>query len=487
MSKENELSKNNKLSRRDFLLNLVLGSGGLFFMASCSAKNFLNVAPINSLDKPAFFKTTDDLVTGVNGVYSSQQGLFNSYLTFEMQEIRSDNARISMTSDYPIDLFSTLPGSNVVLDIWSNMYNVINLANAVIETGPKVSGDKNLASRVVGEAKFLRAMTYFEIVNLWGDVPLRINPTDNFNNVVVPTSPSSKIYTQMIQDLNDAASVLPTSYDGSLNNEPGRATKYAAMTMLGKVYLQSGDKSNAKAALSQVINKYSLLPNYKDIYAPGNKNSAESIFEISYNPANHTGLGLNNMFIPHEEAVRLGILAGGYSPQFIFPTQDLIDSFESGDLRKDASISIDQTSGDPYISKFIDLNAVSNGSNIDLVQLRYADVLLMLAEATGESSESYGYINQVRNRAGLGPISSSTPGTFIDKVQHERRVEFAFEQHRWFDLLRLPQSEVISIMSNQLTKQTGKSVSLNKNDLLYPIPTYEIQISDGKVTQNPGY
>lgn len=497
MDKKKNSQKERKMNRRDFLRNLAVGSTGLFFLGSCNTRDFLNVTPHNQLDKASFYDSPANLVTAVNGVYGQQAFAFggdgNFNRVFTVQAAITDNVA-QYAQDQPEriaqDTFSELPGNIRVRYTWQYFYDVINLANAVITNGPKLKKKKDLVARVIGEAKFLRAMTYFSIVNLWGDVPLRLKPTKNFNDVIVPTSPASKIVDKIVQDLNDAIGVLPTSYDGGKNNEVGRATKYAALTLLGKVHLQEGEPGKAKQALNQVLHKFSLLSDYNNIYATGNKNSSESIFEISYNPGNQTGLNLNKAFIPTSVASKIGIPRGGSTPIRFFPTQDLADAYEKDDLRKDASVGRASSNGDSnhlYISKFVDPKAGANGANINLVQLRYADVLLMMAEATGESSKAYGYINQVRDRAGLGPIGANTPGTFIDKLHHERRVEFAFEQHRWFDLLRLPANKVIGIMEEQLKKQTGKKVTIPKYKLLLPVPLLEINRSNGKVTQNPGW
>ena len=168
---------------------------------------------------------------------------------------------------------------------------------------------------------------------------------------------------------------------GAAKNEKGRATKYAAVTLLGKVELQAGDKTAAEAAFRQVIGKYSLLTDYSSVWAAGNKNTAEAIFEVNFLPDNQTGFGLPTTLIPASEAARLGIKAGGASVLTEFPTQDIIDAFEVGDLRKDASIAFAVDNGQAYISKFMDLNAATYGHNINWIVLRYADVLLSLAEA----------------------------------------------------------------------------------------------------------
>jgi hypothetical protein len=256
---------------------------------------------------------------------------------------------------------------------------------------------------------------------------------------------------------------------------------------LGKALLQQGKKPEAVAALTSVVNLgvYSLLPNYSDLWLPANKNTVESIYEIQFEPANQTGSPYTSSLVPPLEATKLGIVAGG-NAFAVRPTQNMVNEYEPGDKRFKASISIDGN-GLPYIIKYLDLQTASSGARNDFPVLRYADVLLLLAEATGEGPQAYALINQVRTRAGLGNISAASPGTFIDKVMHERRVELAFESHRWHDLLRLPAAQTIAIMSAQLTAQFGRTIQLTTKNLLYPIPIAEIQTSGGIIIQNPGY
>jgi hypothetical protein len=383
--------------------------------------------------------------------------------------------------------FSDDAGNLLVLTIYTQMYDIINLCNAIIERAPAATGDAAVIARVVGEAKFLRAATYFQLVQDWGQVSLKTTESVDFSTVIQPRAAVSEVYSFIVSELTAAAGALPHSYDGTAGNEKGRATWGAAMGLLGKVQLQQGNNAEAEAALQAVVNsnEYSLLPVYADLWKPENQNTAESLFEIQYEPANQTGSPYTSSFIPPAEANALGIVAGG-NAFAIRPTADMVNEYEAGDERKAASLAIDGT-GLPYIIKFLDLQAAASGARNNFPVLRYADVLLLLAEAKGESTASYDLINQVRDRAGLGPIDATTPGTFIDKVQHERRVELAFEGHRWHDLLRLPPSEVIDIMSTQLTTQFARPVSLASKNLLYPIPIAEIQTSNGIITQNDGY
>jgi len=461
---------------------------GITLVSSCS-EDFLDVVPQDRVDKTTFYSTADEVVIGVNGAYASLRSDYGNLNLFAMREARSDNAQLNpngQSEQISLDSFNETSGNLLVLDGWTNMYRTISLANAVIEKGPGAKGSQSLIARAIAEAKFIRALTYYQIVIIWGQAPLRTTLTD-VENPNVASSPSSAIYDLIVQDLTEVSAVLPETYAGGFNNEVGRTTKFAALALLGKINLQRGNKPAAETALRQILGKYTLLTNYSDIHKAGTNNSAESIFEINFNPSNQTGLGFPANFVYQSEMTRLGILANGTTQPSIIPTNDLINSYEVNDNRKAATITTSVAENKPYVSKFLDFSAAAQGHDINLVVIRYADVLLLLAEAIGETTEAYGFINQVRTRAGLAAIDGTTPGTFIQKVMKERRIEFAFEQQRWTDLLRLPASEVISIMSAQLTGQQGSTVTVTQNDLLYPIPKPEIDLAGGLVVQNPGY
>ncbi|MDN5213050.1 RagB/SusD family nutrient uptake outer membrane protein [Fulvivirgaceae bacterium BMA12] len=465
--------------------------------------DFIDVAPEGSIDADAFFSNSDELVFALNGVYASQRGIFGNLNYFNLIEARSDNAGQDQSDQkerVETDTFEETPGNLLMVNIWTQNYILINNANTVIARAPGVPADSDaeqaLINRVVGEAKFLRAMSYFTLVNMFGDLPLRTEPTTDFDNAVLPRSSVADVYAFIASDLTEAANVLPDSYTGGAFNEVGRATRFAALALLGKVQLQNGNGAAASSALQNVIGQFSLLDDYADIHAAGNNNTAESIFEVSFNPTNQTGLGFNNALIPSSEASRLGIVAGGNGGNLpTFPTNDVQTIYEATDLRAAASFTpYDGGNATHYISKYIDLDAAGDGSDINLVLLRYADVLLMKAEADGESDASYELINQVRRRAfGQDPgapdptidIDAAMPGTFLEKVMLERRREFVFENQRWLDLKRLPDSDVLTIINNHLSAEYTGVPSVVANRLIYPIPQQEIDISGGVVQQNP--
>lgn len=475
---------------------------GLLFSYSCG-EDFINLIPEEAIDKGSFFKNETELLLALNGTYRMQTNFYAGLLSYQIREGRSDDTVIDQ-QDQPeridTETFEEVNNSQIVVGEWLNLYNIINHANGVIVNGagavPNQPGGQDLIDRYIAEAKFLRALAYYEIVVLWGgNAPLRLEPATDFS-IIVPSSTTEAIYNQIVQDLTEAIAVLPTSYSG---NDVGRATHYAALSLLGKAELQRGNNSAALTAFRQVEGNYSLLANYADLYAIGNDNHSESIFEISFNKSD-ISFGLANNFVHSTEMVRLGLLGGTDRQNLLFaPTNDLVAAFNPSDLRASSTFAFenDDPSDIVYISKFID-GLDSTNPDINQIIFRYADVLFGLAEAIGESSEAYEYINQVRRRGyGLDPntpdisvdISTATPGTFNEKLLNERRLELAFEAgHRWKDYLRLTdQSIAVSQLEAHLLDQVGRSISLTVDNLLYPIPFREIDLSEGLINQNPGH
>ena len=480
----------------------------LLLMATfLSCEDFVEIEPEDRIDATTFFATDLEVIIGVNGAYAAQRGIWGDLQSYNLLETRSDNT-VQNTNEqaerFETDTFEESAGNLPVLVSWGAFYEVINVCNLVITRGPDAIGDPNLINRGIAEAKFLRAFSYFHLVNMWGGVPLRLQPIGDFldeDQTVIARSSVEEVYNQIESDLTDAISVLPEIYDGGSDNEVGRATSLAALTLLGKVQLQQGNLQGAESTLRQVEGKFNLLSDYALIHSTANNNSEESIFEINFLPGNQTAYGLNSLFVPISEAEKFGIeLAGGASGDLaVRPSQDMVNLFDPADQRLAASIGIVEETGLAYINKFIDFEAGVNGHNMNIVALRYADVLLMLAEAVGESPEAYELINKVRRRGfGSDPnmpnpavdIDAGTPGTFIEKLQTERQLEFAFEMHRWIDLLRLPQADVVNIMNTHLNNEPeygGDVFNLTTDNLLYPIPVSEVELSGGKITQNPGF
>jgi hypothetical protein len=470
---------------------LSIGATALLFLSmlsSCS-KDFLDVVPTDRIPKQEFFKNEADMTAAIYGVYSAHKSLYtgSELAVYNLEETRSDNTNqdFGRQSEHKaVDNFTVQDGNTSITGMWALAYNCINLCNAVVDRAPGATMDATKKAQIVGEAQFIRAQVYFLLLQDYGEVPLRIHETVSLsgdNNLA--RAGADSVYLQIISDLQSAAANLPANYTGS---DIGRATSFAANTLLGKVELQKGDAAAAVIALRKVVftgSPYSLLTNYADLWTPGTKNSPESIFEIQFLPPLN-GCPFWNFFAPPSLNVPGGT-NGSTSPNT--PTQDLINAYEPGDTRLAASIAYDPNN-QPYIKKFKDPGvAVGNDANTDFPILRYADAKLLLAEALGETQEAYDQINDVRHRANLGPISSATPGTFIEKLMHERQVELAFECHRWHDLLRMGQESAIAIMNANLAHEfPAGNISIDAHNLVAPIPNTELQ-TNTLATQNPGY
>jgi|TARA_B110000261_G_scaffold60422_1_gene71140 hypothetical protein len=450
----------------------------LISFMSCS-KEFTDLSPISERNTGSFYTSANDFEVALAGVYNTllSQGVYNEAIWI-MNDLRSDitfwDAGGLAAAIVRYDDFEETTIDYVGRDSWIAHYKGIGRANSVIGRIEDVEMDASQKTRIVGEAKFLRSLLYYNLATTFGNVPLVLNEAtsadDDKENVQVPIA---QIYSQIAADLTEAESSLPSTAKG------GRATKGAAAALLGKVYLTQGDKTSAASALKRVSG-YSLVDNYTDLWGVENEFNKESIFEVSY----ESGYGvLGNLYT---SAMNTELGATVTSGSRNFPTKSLISSYEAGDTRFEASIAgIGSEAvgfaadGAGWCIKYGTTNpSTDNDGPNNWVVLRYADVLLMLAEALGESTESYGYINQVRARAGLGAISSSTAGTFAEKLLQERKVELAFEGHRWPDLKRF--GVAASVMSSD-----PRAIDI-RGRLNLAIPQREMDINPDFV-QNPGY
>lgn len=455
------------------LLAALLLVGGL---SACS-EDFTMLTPPSQKNVAEFYQTPEDFRQAIIGVYDAlqQRGTFNMGYWIA-GEMRSDNTDAGedvtglAAQLAALDSFDELPTNDYVLAIWADSYRGVARANVVLARLSTANLSAELKAQYEGEALFLRSLFYYYLAQIFCNIPLildeTISPNQPLNQV-----PASEVYAQLIQDLRRAEELLPVRYP---RGQEGRATKGAAATLLAKIYLIVGDRNNAAATLRRIINNYGyqLLANYADLWGPSNENNPESIFEVQYKAG---GLKEGSPFV--DQFVPWSTATGGQTGNR--PTLDMQQAYEAGDQR--FLISMDTSYVDArgqrqsarYIKKYISQPFALFDAENNFIVFRYADVLLMLAEALGESSEAYELINQVRRRAGLADIGPNTPGTFEEKLLHERRVELAFENHRWFDLLRFGRAIDIMRAKGYRPKQC------------FPIPQREIDVSQGVLQQNP--
>lgn len=443
----------------------------LLGLMSCS-ESFTDLAPISQRNAGIFYETASDMEVAVNSIYNTLKlgGTYNqSY--WVLQELRSDNSfwdGTGLAEEITVfDKFIDIPTSNISEAAWVDSYLGISRANIVLNRIDGIAMDENLKDQYIGEALFLRSLYYYHLAVAFGNIPLILTETASVAEGQEHRQvAASTVYTQLISDLILAEGLLPQSYGAG---DLGRATKGAVATLLGKIYLTSGDNTSAASALRRVTG-YSLVPNVADLWGAQNEHNAESIFEVEF----ESGFGdQGNAFTNQFNGDLSGTVTGG---QRNIPERDLLDAHEAGDARFNLYDGI-TTTNTGWTTKYGVTNAAAeDDAPNNWVVFRYADVLLMLAEALGEGNEAYALINQVRNRAGLGDIDANTPGTFAEKLLQERRVELAFENHRWADLLRF--GVVESVMSAQ-----GKPIN---GRLLFAIPQRELDLNSN-FSQNAGY
>ncbi|PQB07756.1 hypothetical protein BST83_11790 [Polaribacter filamentus] len=446
----------------------------LLTFSSCS-KEFVELAPENVLNTEDFFKTKDDFNAAVLAAYAKLQGQVEIY--FELVEWRSDNldllAPTAGTQDrFNINKFQETSANGILQNAWANFYNGIFRTNVITDKINEANFDEEIKNQFEGEARFIRALTYFNIVRLWGDAPIVLTEISAEESLTLGRSPVAQVYEAIEADLLFAVEHLPISHS---SQDFGRATKGAARTLLGKVYLTQNKYAEAVTVLNDVVGQYSLLPTISDVFDTSNKTNNEIIFSIRFNKEIE-GEGHGLWFAVSDLSI---------SPF----TPKLTTAYSASDNRKDA-IAFRATGNLFAPSKFFDTEstATRNFGN-DYILLRYADVLLMLSEALNEQSYqangiAFTYLNEVRERANLPALTStelSNQNSFRETILNERFLEFPFEGHRWFDLIRTKTAE------SEIN--AGIGISIQDYQLLYPMPQAEIEKINNTTIfyQNDGY
>lgn len=449
--------------------------------------SFLDRSPISNANENSFYKTESDFHVAMTAAYNSLYTLYGpESLPSFFGELMSDNVYNDNTAgnvkDY--EAFDTHigmdPNNTLVLGYWNNYYESIFIVNNILSKSIGVDFSSKLSLQA--EAHFLRALYYFDMTRAWGDIPLVLNPVSISESLKLPRTPQSQVYNAIIEDLIFAAEHLP---EKNKERFTGAATAEAANTLLGKVYLTLGNKTEAEKALNKVYGKFSLV-SYADLWNLNKKNGTESIFEIQYKGGKSNPYSLYwAMFTPLDN--RIVTAWGGGMNQV---SNDLWNAYESDDPRRDISIQNGYTTANgSYVDvKFCikwkdenaEVNALREAANNNFIVLRYADVLLMLTEATGDS----GYLNEVRDRVGLPRFGTTEYplqyNTIALACEHERQVEFAMEFHRWFDLIRI--KKALSVIKN-----SSKNVTMTEGQLLLPIPLDVISQNPAIITQNEAY
>ncbi|SMD18152.1 Starch-binding associating with outer membrane [Pedobacter nyackensis] len=473
-------------------------------LSSCH-KDLLEPIPESVLTTVNFYGSAKDIDQAVIGAYSGFQA--RKPTDYLLLEIPSDNlyasANTSVSGANALDILALTTDNDLVANFWSANYSVIFRANAVL-----VNIDKPLdykatqKDQFIGEAKFLRALMYFDLVRLYGGVPKVTTLLSAEAARQVPRASEEEIYGLIVDDLLDAINKLPQTF-----NVRGRASKGAAIALLGKVYVYQKNWIEAEKQLAKLFTApytYGLVTNFADLWKLTNENNSESIFALTYIEGSNAHT-LSTAFIPNGGAP--GIVDRG--AEVALPSWSLHKKYITGDTRKAATITEmwrapakpnDPLTWYPFVAKYA-VPHVYGSSGLDLPVLRFADVVLLYAEVLYERNkpaEALIELNKVRQRAFgnasqnylLSGITNSTD--FIDKLFLERQLELAYENERWFDLVR--SGKYLNFTSEERPYNPATSTALSvavatRIDLKYfPIPLKEIEkAAPGVLTQNKGY
>tara|TARA_R110002124_G_scaffold287323_6_gene472831 strand:- start:1454 stop:2932 length:1479 start_codon:yes stop_codon:yes gene_type:complete len=480
-------------------------------MSSCS-EDFLEIFPETTLNEGNFYQTQEEFILLANGCYVPMRN-YEKDLHWVLAELISDNTsfqyniRTGEAVRGVIDQFIITSDNRGYGQFWDLSYNGITRCNkllAEIDREGVSWSNEAYKDRSEGEALFLRALYYFNLVRQYGGVPLVTMPITAQEAVNIDRSTEEQVYQQIISDLESATTHFSNA---TTVHEDGRANKYAAQALLGKVYLTQKNYTQAASVLKEVIDsgQYSLLPEYADLYDPSNPDFTETLFSIQYSENNRD---LSNRFIfmfapwSSEGEItnrpNISMVSAGWN----IPTEDLVNAFEEGDKRK--AVSINTWTGPDWDGEIRDLSYIGKfkppvsapddrcGDNMPV--LRYSDVLLMYAEALnglGRTGEAIPFVEMVRNRAGLTDALNGYDQTSLqDLIMHERQVEFCFENQRWYDLKR--SGKAVEVMSAHGVREKemkpflfDASFNITANKLLAPIPAEQILIN--RLEQNSGY
>jgi len=480
--------------------NLLLSVLLLTLLISC--EKFLDEKPVsdgiavnNSASDSVLYSTANDAEAALAGVYSDFRNEYFELDYFVNGDAQSDDAYAGADNpaNFQIDEFNIDATNLNVSRDWAYLYSTIGKANTVIDNVMAVPDSSLTMARrkgIIAEASFIRAFMYFQLVRLFSDVPLVLNSVTTFNLDILPKlfpprSPQSEVYAQIIKDLETA---LPDVAVTAANKNI--VTKGAVNAVLAKVYatIEPHDWNKVQQYCDAVIaGPYSLLPNYDELWDNMHENSEESIFEINYEGTSASGNWGVSMF------------RGTDWKKFNIPSNDLVRAFddEGDNIRKTSSIFFDDVTGlwsdskwpqtnYPFINKY---RIVESPSSQNYIFIRLADILLLKAEALnelGSTGAAADLVNQIRNRVNLPNTTASGQEEMRLAIAKERRLELAFEGHRWFDLKRT--GRAIEVMNNVKGPDgvTPIGYNLTPNRLIWPIPQAEMD-KNSNLVQNSGY
>ena len=475
--------------------------------ASSACSDMLTENPRDRISTEAFFQTAADAKAGIAATYRplSTGALWGTNLQWALNAA-TDESRVGPEEENPnivaltqLSWTTTNPyiaGSNASGGAWAGLYQMITRANLVLDKVPGITMDETQKAQILGEAKFLRALGYFYLVRLYGDVPLVLTPEDQ--TALGPRTAQADVFAQIVKDATEAEAALPPSWGAT---DKGRATKASADALLAEQYLWRKDWPNAATNAKKIIDSglYGLQANYLNAFLPGSQNRNEEVFAAQSSSA--TGAPAIDIAAWEYPRNMNPNSNGGWGTWQ--PLQSFIDSYPSGDYRKEVSFFTSglDPSGKvvtflPHVYKFRP-TARPGQQDVNWPIYRYADVLLMYAEALneqGQTAAAIGMVNQIRARArnGTGAENRASPADLPTSLSQsaaraaifdERKWELAYEGKRWFDLVRQG-FNVFQAAEN--ADPTVIPANIQPSRMVWPIPQAQIDLNPN-LTQNPGY
>jgi len=455
----------------------------------------LDLVPISDLTTGNFYHTEAQIGVAVAGMYNGMRDLFSQYKPYMAQSPSDNISQLYLSyqeGETGISQYTTNTGNFVVIDYWQAAYQAIYRCNIVIEKSEGVEfTNPATKERYIGEAKFLRALIYFDMVRFFGGVPLMTKIIPLEETYKVGRATKEETWAQVKADLNAAIAGLPET------DNTGRATKYSALGILADVHLNLGEYSEAKAAIDQVINSgnYELHADFAEVWKDANNNGKHSIFAIQF--LNQTGEGNSypNRHAPHFIDTQQLPFSG--SGRDLIPSENLWNAYSPEDtVRRDLTLKnfwIDGRDGFLNVDSYWQCKMGINNTpfafmvwGINQIVMRYAEALLISAEVEnqlGNDARAVELINMIRNRAGLADFVSADQAAIHEEVYLQRKLELAFENERWFDIIRSGKAaEILADFT------AGTAYPFDEKYLLFPIPQIEIgKVGKDILTQNTGY
>ncbi|WP_353125792.1 RagB/SusD family nutrient uptake outer membrane protein [Parapedobacter pyrenivorans] len=490
-----------KTMKASNLLGLLMTTAALL-AAGCNKK--LDLTPQSDYNTEDFYKTANDFRQAVFGAYGGLRSVHGFDYPMMMESLSDNVNTLQNTTNNPLARFGFTAGDDRILGVWSAYWTVINRTNNILDQIDGGEFPNELVRTIMrGETRFIRGYCYFQLGWIFGGMPIIDRRMSAEEIATIPRASQEETFAFAVADMAAGAEVLPEQQGG---DNLGRVTKFAAKAILARVHLYGRDYESAKPLLEEILAYEGLTPyeNYVDCFVNTRDNGSEHVFQIQYTSGlNSQGNPLVYSLVP--ENLRSELFPQGGRSTWIAVSNDLYESYDTADVRRDLTIQQGYASGNDVVDSLTLLyikyahgtvppNKEDNDVNFSIV--RITDVQLMYAEVLNElgyvaDGEAFALLNGVRNRAGVDSLTvldAPDQETFREAVFGERRLEFAGEALRWFDIVRQGPEKATEIMTAFLARaeEGGGQISFDAKYLLMPIPASELR-TNPTLAQNPGY